>query len=269
MTNFYQIPLLRIPRIQSKVGRIYQSTRRAEAAMVSFYPVLYEAVVSALKYETVYLRRMRSFQDLNHRLSPIVIKNLANAPEASKKYEDCFSSEIFAYEYAKTQFYQVLEEASFASFLRLICEIASIVKCADMNIRRSPVYTESDINGLRWRYPDSASILPQLERIWVYLRNESESVLIRAATAHVLIASLHPFMDGNGRIARVIFNLVLAKSMRVYFPLNELFNVIPFGYLIRTRLLYSDENWLDIYCYFANLIFAYYRCQRKILCGDL
>src|ERR1700759_3964563 len=46
---------------------------------------------------------------------------------------------------------------------------------------------------------------------WFNADRESDPV-IKAAVAHLWFVTVHPFEDGNGRIARVITDLVLARS---------------------------------------------------------
>ena len=47
-------------------------------------------------------------------------------------------------------------------------------------------------------------------------------MLVRAAVAHLYIAWIHPFGDGNGRTARLVELLILARSGQVPFPAAHL-----------------------------------------------
>ena len=73
----------------------------------------------------------------------------------------------------------------------------------------------------------------------------------KAAYAHLQIAKVHPFLDGNGRLARLVMNYMLIKAgylpinvprrdMQVYFNLLEEFKVnktqVPFEEFIEVRL---------------------------------
>ncbi|HEX7263999.1 MAG TPA: Fic family protein [Candidatus Dormibacteraeota bacterium] len=48
--------------------------------------------------------------------------------------------------------------------------------------------------------------------IWLETGDLSRHPVVRAAMAHLNLVSIHPFRDGNGRVARVIQSLVLAKE---------------------------------------------------------
>lgn len=63
--------------------------------------------------------------------------------------------------------------------------------------------------------PD-AELVPELIEAMVRQLKVSESpVLVRAAMAHLNLAMIHPFRDGNGRMARCLQTLVLAKEQIV------------------------------------------------------
>lgn len=63
-------------------------------------------------------------------------------------------------------------------------------------------------------------IAPSPERVKEEMRqfldwfnsNESESYVIRSAIAHFRFVSIHPFEDGNGRLARILSEMLLAKG---------------------------------------------------------
>ncbi len=59
------------------------------------------------------------------------------------------------------------------------------------------------------------NILDQLEEtfVWYYetLREKNISPVVTAILFHYKIVSIHPFLDGNGRISRLVLNLILLK----------------------------------------------------------
>lgn len=63
-------------------------------------------------------------------------------------------------------------------------------------------------------------IAPSTERVEEEMRqfldwfnsNESESYVIRSAVAHFRFVSIHPFEDGNGRLARILSEMLLARG---------------------------------------------------------
>ena len=74
--------------------------------------------------------------------------------------------------------------------------------------RNSPAY----LRGSRY-VPPSPEKVPQLMQQHVRLVNEKrEPPVPRAALAHLDFAAVHPFPDGNGRIARFLMNLCLMTA---------------------------------------------------------
>lgn len=63
--------------------------------------------------------------------------------------------------------------------------------------------------------PDADKVPPEMERFfnWFNGRPVADPV-IHAAIAHLWFVTIHPFEDGNGRIARAIADLALARSER-------------------------------------------------------
>lgn len=63
--------------------------------------------------------------------------------------------------------------------------------------------------------PPEAWLVPQEMEEWVrWLRTDAKNLhpLDRAALAHHRFAAIHPFIDGNGRTARLIMNLLLLRD---------------------------------------------------------
>jgi len=91
-------------------------------------------------------------------------------------------------------------------------------------LRTSPVWV-----GRAGATPESAAFvpplpqhLPDLMRDWEYFVNEDGKqlpALIQAALAHYQFETIHPFLDGNGRIGRLLINLLLMERERLALPL--------------------------------------------------
>ena len=90
--------------------------------------------------------------------------------------------------------------------------------------RTSPVWV-----GRAGATPDDATYvpplpahLPDLMRDWEYFVNQDGRhlpALIHAALMHYQFETIHPFLDGNGRIGRLLINLLLMERGRLPMPL--------------------------------------------------
>lgn len=90
-------------------------------------------------------------------------------------------------------------------------------------LRRSPVWI-----GAAHDRPETAVFVPPLpEEVpealadWERFVNEpsSQPTLIRCALMHYQFETIHPFLDGNGRIGRLLVNLMLAEEGKLERPL--------------------------------------------------
>lgn len=67
--------------------------------------------------------------------------------------------------------------------------------------------------------PSPAEVIPRLENILVdYYANSHENIIKKIAKLHLAFEYTHPFVDGNGRIGRVINNYLLIREGFV--PIN-------------------------------------------------
>lgn len=65
-----------------------------------------------------------------------------------------------------------------------------------------------------YRPPAASSLTALVEELAAWLRSgdATRHPVVRAAMAHLNLVSIHPFRDGNGRLARVVQSLVLARE---------------------------------------------------------
>lgn len=78
----------------------------------------------------------------------------------------------------------------------------------------SPVYTAPD--------PDHVPELMAEVVGWLRYVDLEIHVAVRAAMAHLHVVSVHPFRDGNGRVARIVQSLVLARAGLLAPELNSI-----------------------------------------------
>jgi Fic family protein len=80
--------------------------------------------------------------------------------------------------------------------------------------RPGPVHVEnSETHDVVYEGPQAELVPDLVEELMEYLNaSATEHVLCRAAMAHLNLAMIHPWRDGNGRMARILQTFVLAQE---------------------------------------------------------
>jgi Fic family protein len=79
--------------------------------------------------------------------------------------------------------------------------------------RPGEIYVRAEETGRTMHEGPDADFVPELISSMVgRLNGDDGAVLVRAAMAHLNLVMIHPFRDGNGRMARALQTLVLAKE---------------------------------------------------------
>lgn len=73
----------------------------------------------------------------------------------------------------------------------------------------------------RYVPPPAHEVLPAMSALEKFIHNEPQRVspLIKAGLAHVQFETIHPFLDGNGRLGRLLIALILANDKVLARPL--------------------------------------------------
>jgi Fic family protein len=170
--------------------------------------------------------------------------------------------EVSRYVAAMTHGLKRLREG-FPLSLRLIREIHSVLMTGARGSEKSPGEFRRSQNWLGGTRPGNAVFVPapaekvldlmsDLERFW-HDQPARTPTLVKAALAHVQFETIHPFLDGNGRLGRLLITLLLCTENVLIEPtlyLSLFFKTHRAQYyalLQKVRLEGAWEEWLEFF----------------------
>lgn len=199
---------------------------RPDTGVVNMSPAQYLAQVQAIRVEDAY----HSLSIERYRVTPELIRQVAEAgwdpindaadqqqvaAMAAKGYLDAFElvrdAAVQAYEHRAVNgghAAQLFSEQHQLWYQKLFgpSVAAGILDVADLvGYRRHPVF----LRGSLHTPPQHTHLLDGMEALQECLASEPDA-FVRAVLGHWLFGFVHPYMDGNGRIARFSMNVLLA-----------------------------------------------------------
>lgn len=145
--------------------------------------------------------------------------------------------------------------------LRLIREIHAELQAKGRGSLKSPGEfrrSQNWIGGTRlgnaaFVPPPPAEAITCLNELELFLHDEEIPILIKAALAHVQFETIHPFLDGNGRVGRLLITLLLCEGKVLKQPLLYL----SYYFKLHRQYYYEQlntirdqgdwERWLDFF----------------------
>ena len=147
--------------------------------------------------------------------------------------------------------------------LRLLREIHAILLKDGRGAHKQPGEFRHSQNWLGGPRPGNAVFVPPppehlmecLDPFERFLHDETEPtpVLLKASLAHVQFETIHPFLDGNGRLGRLLITLILINECVLREPLLYLSLYFKthrsdyYDHLQRVRLKGDWEGWLRFF----------------------
>ncbi len=123
------------------------------------------------------------------------------------------------YRRAMTYVIQLAHSDHFAYSAQLISSLHFMIAEHSLNAgpglwRSGPVWVRDDATGtVVYEPPDAEQVPALVDELVAQLSSDRQvHVLVRAAMAHLNLVMIHPFRDGNGRMARCLQTLVLARD---------------------------------------------------------
>ena len=147
--------------------------------------------------------------------------------------------------------------------LRLIKEIHKIMLSSGRGSTKAPGEFRTSQNWIGGRRPGKAAFVPPppqrviecMGLLEKFLHNDpvKTPLLIKAALAHVQFETIHPFLDGNGRVGRLLITLLLCAEGALAQPMLYLSLYFKehrdeyYDLLQRVRVKGAWEDWLDFF----------------------
>lgn len=129
--------------------------------------------------------------------------------------------EVFCYVKAMTLGVERIREGYPITF-RMLTEVHRALMTSGRGVQRGPGEFRRNQVWIGGHRADEATYVPppanQLAACWTELENfindvpEPTAALIKAALVHVQFETIHPFMDGNGRLGRMLIPLILVDA---------------------------------------------------------
>lgn len=115
---------------------------------------------------------------------------------------------------------QRLRQDGFPLSLRLLREMHERLLRGGRGAHKTPGEFRRSQNWIGGRSPATAAFVPAppdhlpqcLGELESFLHDDSVPTVIRAALAHVQFETIHPFLDGNGRLGRLLIALMLCSD---------------------------------------------------------
>lgn len=152
-------------------------------------------------------------------------------------------------------------EEGFPLSLRLLKDIHAVLLSGGRGSSKLPGEFRASQNWIGGTRPGNALFVPPpieelmqcLSDFELFLHNETLPLLIKAGLAHVQFETIHPFLDGNGRLGRLLITLLLChenilKQPILYFSLYLKQNRhLYYNLLQEVRINGTFETWLEFF----------------------
>lgn len=126
--------------------------------------------------------------------------------------------EIIGYRNAMTYILQLADDEHFEFHPQLIRSLHFMMLQHSIDKmpgrwRPGEIYVVNEAGERVYAGPDALAVPKLIDELIEYLNGPSDChIIVRAAMAHLNLTMIHPFKDGNGRMARALQTMVLARE---------------------------------------------------------
>jgi Fic family protein len=247
-------PIVMDPTLERLHGEAQLALGRLDG-IVSLLPAPEQFLYAYVRKEAVASSQIEGTQSS---LSDLLAYEITAAPgipvEDVREVSDC----VAAYEHADQRM-----TGGFPLSLRLICEAHAKLLASGRGKDQSPGQFRRSQHWIGGSRPGNARFVPPpaddvldcMGALEKFLHDDPMKTppLIKAALAHVQFETIHPFLDGNGRVGRLLIPLILRQERVLQYPLLHLslffkeHRVMYYELLQEVRLKGHWEAWLDFF----------------------
>lgn len=105
--------------------------------------------------------------------------------------------------------------------------------------------------------PSPDKVLPALDEWEKYINSDEQDILIQLAVLHAQFEIIHPFLDGNGRLGRILIPLFLYQKKileKPVFYLSQYFEEHRDEYYVRLRGITQNNDWQGWILFFLEAV---------------
>lgn len=241
------------------LSKLYPSLEKATLAVAELNS-LHKAIPNTSLFIYMYVRKeallSSQIEGTQSSFSDLMLFEHDLKPEVSLEDVEEVSNYVKALNYGLERL-----KKNFPLSLRLLREIHDVLLACSRGSRKQPGEFRRSQNWIGGTRPGNALFVPPpvshlnqcLADFENFLHNETLPVLIKAGLAHVQFETIHPFLDGNGRLGRLLVTLLLCASGMLDEPILYLSL-----YLKQNRDVYYEllqeirtqgtwETWLEFF----------------------
>jgi Fic family protein len=113
---------------------------------------------------------------------------------------------------------------------------------------------------IHFQAPSPEQVKPEMDEFLNWFNRDTKlDMVIKSAIAHFWFIIIHPFDDGNGRIARAISDLLLARSdnssLRFYSLSNQILQERKVYYEVLQKVQFKDGDITEWLIWFLNCLY--------------
>ena len=208
-----------VPGLQSILGEANQAVGRLDG-MTAYFPSVKLFLYSCVRKEAVLSSQIEGTQSS---LSDLLLYENAETPGVPIQDVEEVSNYVAALQHGLRRL-----DDGFPLSLRLLREIHRVLLAKGRGRHAQPGEFRRSQNWIGGTRPGNAAYVPPppervvdcMSQLEAFLHQEDDGLplLLRAGLAHAQFETIHPFLDGNGRVGRMLVTLLLTEKRLLHEP---------------------------------------------------
>ena len=248
------VPPVQLDRLQLLLEQANQAIGRLDG-LASVLPDLSLFIYAYVRKEAVLSSQIEGTQSS---LSDLLLFENEAAPGVPLEDVQEVSNYVAALTYGMDRI-----KSGFPLSLRLICEIHNALLSQGRGSDKQPGEFRRSQNWIGGTRPGNAFFVPPppdkvmqlMGELELFLHDERQELphLIKAGLVHVQFETIHPFLDGNGRLGRLLITFLLCTSGALKEPILYLSLFFKanrqsyYDHLTAVRVSGDWESWLEFF----------------------